>query len=64
MSEKHKKGCKNPNYFENFLIFISALSCCDSISTFTPFVADPVGITNSAIKRKIWIKWKSLQQWN
>ena len=53
MSEKHKKWCKNPNYFENFLIFISALSCCDSISTFTPLVADPVGITNSAIKRKI-----------
>ena len=27
-SEKHKKVCKALNYFEHFLIFISAISGC------------------------------------
>ena len=34
MSEKYKKMCKVMNYFEHFLIFISAVSGCVSISAF------------------------------
>ena len=34
MSEKHKKVCRNLNYFEHFLVFAFAVSGCVSISTF------------------------------
>ena len=46
MSEKHKKACRGLNYFENFLVFISAASGCVSISTFASLVGAPVGTTN------------------
>ena len=32
MSEKHKKVFKTLNYFGNFLVFLSAVSGCVSIS--------------------------------
>ena len=34
MSEKHKKVCRVLNYFEHFLIFVSAISVCVSIFAF------------------------------
>ena len=41
------------NYFERFLIFISAVSGCASISAFASLVGVPVGITSSALGLKI-----------
>ena len=34
MSEKHKKVCKTLNYLEHFLVFVSAVNGCVSISVF------------------------------
>ena len=53
MSEKHKKACRTLNYCEHFLIFISAVSGCVSISTFALLVGVPVGIASSAVRLKI-----------
>ena len=38
MNKKHKKVCMALNYFECFLIFISAVSVCVSVYAFTSLV--------------------------
>ena len=53
MSEKHKIMCRALNYFEHFLVFISAVSGCVLISAFASSVGIPVGITSSALGFKI-----------
>ena len=53
MSEKHKKVCRALNYFEHFLVFVSELSDCVSISAFASLVGFPVGIASSAVGLKI-----------
>ena len=53
MSEKHKKVCRVFTYFEYFLVFVSAVSGCASISTFTSLVGVPVDIVSSEIRIKI-----------
>ena len=55
MSEKHKKVRMALNYFEHFVIFISAVSGCVSISPFGSLVGIPVGITSSAVGLKIFV---------
>ena len=45
--------CKALNYFDHFLIFISAVSGCISISSFTPLIDVFVGITSSAVRIKM-----------
>ena len=66
MSEKHKKVRMALNYFEHFVIFISAVSGCVSISPFGSLVGIPVGITSSAVGLKIFVissgikKYKSI----
>ena len=53
MSEKHKKVCRMLNHFENFLMFISAVSGCVSISAFASLVGLSVGIAHFAVGFKI-----------
>ena len=53
MSEKHKKVCLPLNYFKHFLVFISGVSGCVSISTFTSLVGVSVGISSSAVGIKV-----------
>ena len=53
MSEKHKNECGALNYLEHFLVFISAVTVCVSISAFTSLVGAPVGIASSAVGLKI-----------
>ena len=53
MSEKHKKVCSALNYFEHFLVFISVVSDCVSISAFTSLVDVPVDVVNYAVGLKI-----------
>ena len=53
MSENHKEVCRDLNYFEHFLIFISAVSDCVSIATFASLIGIPVGIGISAVGLKI-----------
>ena len=52
MSKKHKKLCKNLNYFEHFLIFMSDVSVCVSISAFVSLVDVAVGIASSVVEFK------------
>ena len=53
MSEKHEKVVRASNYFEYFVIFISAVSGCVSISPFASLVVVPVGIVRAAVRIKI-----------
>ena len=53
MSEKHKKVRRVLNNFERFLVLVSAVSGCVSISAFASLVAVPVGIASSAVGSKI-----------
>ena len=49
MSKKHKKMFRSLNYFEHFVLFVSAVIGCFSISAFASLVDVPVGIANSAV---------------
>ena len=49
MSEKYERTCKYLNHVGNFLISISIVTTCVSISVFTLLVCVPVGITSSAV---------------
>ena len=49
MSENYKNTCKYLNYFEKFLILVSAVTGCVSISTFASLVRVPISITSSAV---------------
>ena len=53
MSKKHKKVCTTLNYTEHYIIFASAFTACNSISSFASFPGIPIGITSSAIGLKI-----------
>ena len=48
-----KKVCRALNYFEHFLVFVSALSGSVSISAFVSLVGFPVGIASSGVGLKI-----------
>ena len=52
MSEKYKNIYSYLNYVENFLILISTVTCCVSVSSFASLVCVPVGITRSAVEIK------------
>ena len=49
MSERHITICRALNYFENTLLFTSAVIGCVSISAFASLVGVPVGTTSSAV---------------
>ena len=50
-SEKHKIVCRDLNYFEHYLLFISPVTGCLSISGFVSLISTPVSITNFFIKK-------------
>ena len=52
MSKKQKKVCTTQNYIERFLILVSTITGCISISAFSSVLGIPVGITSSAIGLK------------
>ena len=49
MSRKHKKVCRALNYFEHFLVFVSAISGFVSISAFASLFAVFTGISISVV---------------
>ena len=53
MSEKHKRVGWLLNPFAHFLIFVSTVSVCVSISNFSLLVGVPVGSTSSEVGLKI-----------
>ena len=52
-SKKHEKVSTTLNYIEHFLILVSAVIGCVSISAFASLVGIPIGITSSTIGLKI-----------
>ena len=48
-----QKVCTTLNYIEHFFILASAITGCISISSFSPLIGIPIGITSSAISLKI-----------
>ena len=53
MREKYKKTFKYLNQAENFLILVSTVTGCVSISTFASLAFVPVGITSSVGETKV-----------
>ena len=53
MSGKHKEVCRGLSYIKLFLVFVSAVSGCVSISAFASLVSIPVGIASFAVGLKI-----------
>ena len=53
MNKKHRKVCIVLNYIEHFLILVSTVTGCDSISALASLVGIPIGIKSSAVGLKI-----------
>ena len=53
MSRKHKKVCTTLNFIEHFIILVSTVTGCISISAFASLVRFTVGITSFAIGLKL-----------
>ena len=53
MNKNYKKTCTYLNYVEHWLILVSTVIGCVSISAFPSLVAIPLGITSSALGIKI-----------
>ena len=49
MNEKYKKTCKYFNYAEHFLILVSTVTGCVSISAFASLAFVSIGIRSSAV---------------
>ena len=54
MCEKFKNVCRVLNYFDYFLVFVSAISGCVSISVFVLLINVPVGNASSVVGLKIF----------
>ena len=57
ISEKCKKACRTLNYFEQFLVFYSAVSGSVSISALASLAGVLVDIASSAVGFKIYQKF-------
>ena len=55
MSKKHKKKCRNLNYIEHFLLFISAVNDCVTMSAFASLVDISIGIASFAVGINIYV---------
>ena len=55
ISKKHIMVCTTLNYNEHFLILVSAVTGCVSISAFPSLVGIPIVITSSAVGLKICV---------
>ena len=55
--------CRALNYFERFLTFVSAASCCVSISAFVLLVAVPVGNASSAVGINICVITEEIKKY-
>ena len=53
MNKNYKKTCTYLNYVEHWLILVSTVTGCVSISACPSLVAIPLGITSSALGIKI-----------
>ena len=54
MSEKHKKACRSLNYFKHFLVFVSAVSGCVSVSAMASLVGVTLGIASYCLYNNSW----------
>ena len=52
MNESYKMVFRALHYFENFLIFISPVSSCVSISAFASWIDVSVGVASPAVGKK------------
>ena len=60
MIEKFKCVCNALNYFENFLILVSVVSVCVSISAFSTLADIPISITSYAVGSWLCIGFNKL----
>ena len=62
MGEKHKKECKVLNYFEHFLVLISAVSTDVSIPALASLGSLPAYIVSSVVELKFCAKTAGIYQ--
>ena len=55
ITKKYKKACRVLSYIEHFLILISTVTGCVSVSPFLSLVGITIGITISAVGLKIYV---------
>ena len=53
MSQKYKKMCRSLKYCEHFLVLISLVSWCVSVSAFASLTGVPVSIASSVVETRI-----------
>ena len=63
-SVKSTKSFVQGLYIEHFLILISEITVCVSISDFLSLVSIPIGITSSAIGLKIYAITAGIKKYN
>ena len=63
MSNKPKKVCTTLKYVEQFIILVSAITGCISISAFTSLLGNRIWITSSAIGLKIYAKTAEIKKY-
>ena len=64
MSKKHKKVCRPWNYIERWLVLVSTVTGCVSISAFASLVCIAVGITSTGINLKICVITAGIKKMN
>ena len=55
INKKHRKVCRVLNYIEHWLIAVSTITKCLSISDFSSLVEIPTGIASSTIGLKVCV---------
>ena len=63
MNENYKIVCRALNYFQHFLILISPVSSCVSISSFASWDDVPVGVARPAVRVKTCATTKGVKKY-
>ena len=64
MSKKDKKNCLALNYIDQWLILVSAITGCVSVSAFGSLVGTLVGAASSAVGLKISAITAEIERYN
>ena len=64
MSRKRKKVPTSLNYIEHFVILVTTITGCISISVFVSLLVTPVGMRSSAIGLKMFVTVAGIKMYN
>ena len=64
MSNKRKRFCTTLHYMEHFLILVSAVIGCISVSVFASLLCIPIGITSSEVGLKLCVMTEGIKNYD